>query len=168
AEFFYRRPVGPGFALVGDAGSFKDWVTGHGMTDAYLGARRLHRAVVADSAEAYERYWRERDVETLPLYFDAVRSGEVGFNDAFARSLFERLGKSAELAARLGAVADRSLSPLEAFSLGDLLGVVARSVVRGRFDSVKAFLAVGKRMGKFGEELKTRKALLDALPAPAR
>jgi flavin-dependent dehydrogenase len=163
ADFYYRRPVGPGFALVGDAGSFKDWVTGHGMTDAYLCAKKLHRAILSDSPAAYERYWRERDVETLPLYFDAIRSGEVAFNDAFARLLFEQVAKRPDFAARLTAVADRTLSPFDAFSRGEILKVVAGGLVRGKFDAVRAFLALGKRLGQFGAELARRRALLDAL-----
>jgi flavin-dependent dehydrogenase len=162
ADFYYRRPVGPGFALVGDAGSFKDWVTGHGMTDAYLGARRLHEAILSDTAQAYERYWRERDVETLPLYFDAIRLGEVGFNDPFSRLLFAHLARRPDHASRLAAVANRTLCPLEAFSPGELLKVVGSGLLRGKFDALKPFLAVGKRMGQFGAELKRRKALRDA------
>ena len=58
ARGFYRRPVGPGFALVGDAGTFKDWVTGHGITDALLGAKRLARAIIDGRDVAYAHYWR--------------------------------------------------------------------------------------------------------------
>jgi hypothetical protein len=43
--------------------------------------------------------------------------------------------------------------------------VVAGGVLRGKFDVLRAFLAVGKRMGEFGAEIERRKALLDALPA---
>ena len=38
--------------------------------------------------------------------------------------------------------------------------------MRGKLDVLKAFLAVGKRVGEFKRELRRRQALLDALPAP--
>lgn len=36
-----RRPVGPGWALVGDAAYHRDAITGHGITDAFRGAELL-------------------------------------------------------------------------------------------------------------------------------
>ena len=35
---YFRRPYGPGWALVGDAGYNKDFITGHGMHDAFRDA----------------------------------------------------------------------------------------------------------------------------------
>jgi flavin-dependent dehydrogenase len=45
-----RRPYGPGWALVGDAGWWKDPLSTHGITDALRGAELLAAAVVAGSA----------------------------------------------------------------------------------------------------------------------
>jgi flavin-dependent dehydrogenase len=44
---FARQCFGPGWALVGDAGYFKDPASAHGMTDALIGAELLARAVLA-------------------------------------------------------------------------------------------------------------------------
>jgi len=41
-----REAAGPGWALVGDAGYFKDPLTAHGITDALVGAELLARAIV--------------------------------------------------------------------------------------------------------------------------
>jgi flavin-dependent dehydrogenase len=43
---FFRKCYGPGWALVGDAGYFKDPITAHGMTDALRDAELLARGVV--------------------------------------------------------------------------------------------------------------------------
>ena len=59
-----RRPVGDGWALVGDAGSFKDPLTAHGITDALRDAELLTRAVVAGTPADYAD---TRDALTLPL-----------------------------------------------------------------------------------------------------
>ena len=40
-----RRPFGPGWALVGDAGYFKDPISAHGITDALRDAELLARAI---------------------------------------------------------------------------------------------------------------------------
>ena len=52
AHGFMRRPYGPGWALVGDAGYFKDPLTAHGMTDALRDAELLARAIVAGGSPA--------------------------------------------------------------------------------------------------------------------
>ena len=44
---FVRRSWGPGWALVGDAGYFKDPITTHGMTDALRDAELLADAILA-------------------------------------------------------------------------------------------------------------------------
>jgi flavin-dependent dehydrogenase len=43
---FARQPAGPGWALVGDAGYFKDPLSTHGMTDALRDAELLASAVI--------------------------------------------------------------------------------------------------------------------------
>jgi 2-polyprenyl-6-methoxyphenol hydroxylase-like FAD-dependent oxidoreductase len=71
---FYRKPYGPGWALVGDAGYHKDACTAQGITDAFHHAQRLADAL--DSAfsgrqsydEALAGYQRTRDDTTGPMY----------------------------------------------------------------------------------------------------
>jgi 2-polyprenyl-6-methoxyphenol hydroxylase-like FAD-dependent oxidoreductase len=58
---FLRRPWGPGWALVGDAGYFKDPITAHGITDALLDAEHLARAVAAGGDLALEHYQKARN-----------------------------------------------------------------------------------------------------------
>ncbi len=41
-----RRPWGPGWALVGDAGYWKDPISAHGLSDALRDAELLARAVI--------------------------------------------------------------------------------------------------------------------------
>lgn len=76
ARGFFRQPHGQGWALVGDAGYFKDPLTAHGMTDALRDAELLARAVLAGGAPAMAAYQEERDSLSLPLFeaTDAVAS----------------------------------------------------------------------------------------------
>ena len=50
AHGFMRRPCGPGWALVGDAGYFKDPLTAHGITDALRDAELLARAMLGSGS----------------------------------------------------------------------------------------------------------------------
>lgn len=58
---FLRPAWGPGWALVGDAGYFKDPITAHGITDALRDAESLARAVVSGTEAALGEYEAVRD-----------------------------------------------------------------------------------------------------------
>jgi 2-polyprenyl-6-methoxyphenol hydroxylase-like FAD-dependent oxidoreductase len=62
------RPAwGPGWALVGDAGYFKDPITAHGITDALRDAELLARAVSLGTDTALAGYQTTRDDLSVPL-----------------------------------------------------------------------------------------------------
>jgi 2-polyprenyl-6-methoxyphenol hydroxylase-like FAD-dependent oxidoreductase len=69
-----RRSWGPGWALVGDAGYFKDPITAHGITDALRDAELLANAVVEATSGAREEtlalaaYQRQRDALSSRLF----------------------------------------------------------------------------------------------------
>jgi len=65
---YLRQAHGPGWALVGDAGYFKDPATAHGITDAFRDAELLARAVAAGDERALEDYQHLRDALSLPLF----------------------------------------------------------------------------------------------------
>jgi len=73
---FMRRPFGAGWALVGDAGYFKDPLTAHGITDALRDAELLAEAAAEGTAQAFARYADFRDTLSLPLFevTDAIAS----------------------------------------------------------------------------------------------
>jgi menaquinone-9 beta-reductase len=164
-SFFYRRPVGPGFALVGDAGHFKDFVTGQGMSDAFLDAERLAGAIAADRPEAFLHYWRARDVATLPLHFDAVRQGRVGYNSPFMRAVFRGMARRPDVTARLGLVATRAIDPAQLLRTRTMLGFVMAALARGQFAVLPGFRAMGRELAAEQNELARRKALLDQAAA---
>jgi 2-polyprenyl-6-methoxyphenol hydroxylase-like FAD-dependent oxidoreductase len=71
---FFRKPYGPGWALVGDAGYHKHPITAFGITDAFRDAEAVASALDDAFAErrAYDAamadYQRARDDEALPIY----------------------------------------------------------------------------------------------------
>jgi len=91
---YLRRATGPGWALVGDAGYFRDPITAHGISDALREAEFLARAVVAGSAAALADYQAGRDARVRGLLditdriasfdwdLDEVRAQHVALNKA--------------------------------------------------------------------------------------
>jgi flavin-dependent dehydrogenase len=65
---FLRKAQGPGWALVGDAGYFKDPITAHGLTDALRDAEGLSAAVARGGDAALEDWERERDELSLGFF----------------------------------------------------------------------------------------------------
>jgi flavin-dependent dehydrogenase len=69
-----RRTSGPGWALIGDAGWWKDPLSTYGITDAFRDAELLARAVVAGAASDHAmrialcRYQADRDRLALPMH----------------------------------------------------------------------------------------------------
>jgi 2-polyprenyl-6-methoxyphenol hydroxylase-like FAD-dependent oxidoreductase len=76
APGYLRQCHGAGWALVGDAGYFKDPLTAHGITDALRDADLLSRAIVAPGRRGLAAYQRERDALSLPFLriTDAIAS----------------------------------------------------------------------------------------------
>ncbi len=89
---FFRKPFGPGWALVGDAGYMKDPVTGFGITDAFRDAGLLATALDlalsgrAPADEALAGYQERRDAAALPIYEMTLRmaGGEFALPDLTA------------------------------------------------------------------------------------
>lgn len=73
-----RQSVGAGWALVGDAGYFRDPATAHGITDAFRDAEILARAVERGTDRALSEYQSLRDDLALGLFeaSDAVAGYE--------------------------------------------------------------------------------------------
>jgi flavin-dependent dehydrogenase len=79
---FARKPYGPGWALVGDAGYFKDPLGTHGITQAFRDAELLAGAIVSGLGgaepieDALARYERVRDEVSADIFaaVDALAS----------------------------------------------------------------------------------------------
>ncbi|MEP7202814.1 MAG: NAD(P)/FAD-dependent oxidoreductase [Ilumatobacteraceae bacterium] len=71
---FFRKPFGPGWALVGDAGYTKDPITAQGISDAFrdaeLCAAALRQAFTGTATfdAAMAAYQHQRDEQVLPVF----------------------------------------------------------------------------------------------------
>jgi len=78
---FIRQAHGPGWVLVGDAGSFLDPLSTHGITDALRDAETLARAV-----DNLDEYARNRDGAIGPMFDVADRIAGYGWDSEEIRS----------------------------------------------------------------------------------
>ncbi len=117
---FFRRPYGPGWALVGDAGYCKDPITAFGISDSFRDAEFLAEAIDAGLSgrqpldEALANYEKRRNEVAMPLYEMTLSAAEYEAHSPRALEL---------RAALRGSQADTN----------DYIGVVTGSLPKGAF-----------------------------------
>jgi 2-polyprenyl-6-methoxyphenol hydroxylase-like FAD-dependent oxidoreductase len=80
---FFRKPFGPGWALVGDAGYTRDFITAQGITDAFRDAELLVEAIDAGFSgrlvleEALAEYERRRNEVAISGLEDACEGASL-------------------------------------------------------------------------------------------
>jgi flavin-dependent dehydrogenase len=92
-----RQPFGPGWALVGDAGYYKDPVTAHGITDALRDAELLARAVRAGTDAALLDYAATRDALSWPLFAATDALAGLDWSYAEAKALHKDLSRAMKI-----------------------------------------------------------------------
>ena len=132
--FYYRRPHGPGWALVGDAGYHKDPITAQGITDAFRDAELLADALEAGFAgerpldDALAGYERRRNEETRGLYELTYELASLAPPPPEQQALFGALRENEEEAGRFFGVIAGTVRPDEFFapeSIGRIMGGAA-------------------------------------------
>ncbi len=132
---FFRESAGPGWALVGDAGHFKDPTPGQGISDALRQVGRLAPAIVAGLAHPRSldrrmaRWARTRDADEAEMHWLAADLGSSAPMAPVAAELVARLASTPEGTAALVDVFSHRLAPSAAMSLRRLGGAAA-SLVR--------------------------------------
>ena len=134
---FLRKPFGPGWALVGDAGCHKDPYLALGITDAFRDAELLSNAVheglsgSRDLDDALAVYERRRNEATMPDYRMNIERARFTPISATERRLRSALHGNAE-ATRQFFLTIEALAPREVFfgpeNMGRLMASVAQPV----------------------------------------
>ncbi|MDP3890846.1 NAD(P)/FAD-dependent oxidoreductase [Nocardioides sp.] len=97
---FVREAAGPGWALVGDAGYFRDPITTHGMTDAMRDAELLATAVLAGwggrvtESAALRDYQLRRDALSASLFDATDRIAAYDWDPSTIRQLLRRVSSA--------------------------------------------------------------------------
>ena len=97
---FVRRSWGPGWALVGDAGYYKDPITTHGLTDAMRDAELLADAILASHtsglprATVLARYQATRDQLSRELFAATETVAGYGWDTDRLQTLLRRVSSA--------------------------------------------------------------------------
>jgi menaquinone-9 beta-reductase len=113
---FLRRAWGPGWALVGDAGYFKDPLTAHGLTDALRDAELLARAIVAGTDGALAAYQATRDELSLGLFEVTDRIASFAWDLDQAKRDHQLMARHMAGEAEMLLALDRAPTRADAFS----------------------------------------------------
>lgn len=107
-EGVVRQASGAGWALVGDAGYFKDPLTAHGITDALRDAELLARAVERGTDEALADYQRVRDDLSMRLFWITDEIASFAWDmprlQALHKAMSEEMAREARYLNELDAV----------------------------------------------------------------
>ena len=135
-ECFFRESAGPGWALVGDAGHFKDPAPGQGIADAFRQAEALAPVIInavhdsdaaLDAAVTAWARWRDRDAAEhswLAADFGAARSTPTVVVEV-TRRLYQQ-GRTVEL----GNVLQHRVKPSAVFTPALLLQAAGSAMRR--------------------------------------
>jgi 2-polyprenyl-6-methoxyphenol hydroxylase-like FAD-dependent oxidoreductase len=98
-EGYFRESAGPGWALVGDAGHFKDPAAGQGIPDALRQAEALSafvfRGLDGGRLDAeLEAWWRWRDRDATAMYWFAQDLGLGGDVPALVAQILRRVART--------------------------------------------------------------------------
>ena len=133
---YFRRSTGPGWALAGDAGHFKDPVTAQGIRDALRYGRLLGEAAapLLEDARALDRalagWERERDADCLEVYqwTNQLARGEP--MSALEFELYRLAAADPALARQMLDVFSRSERPMDIFTARRTLRLAGRALAR--------------------------------------
>ena len=129
--FYYRKPYGPGWALVGDAGYHKDPITAQGISDAFRDSELLADAIDAGFTgarpleEALADYERVRNAATRGLYDLTYDFASLAPPSPERQALFGALQTNPEDTNRFFGVVAGTVRPDEFFApenLGRIVG----------------------------------------------
>ncbi len=128
---YFRRPYGPGWALVGDAGYNRDFITGQGIMDAFLDAELCSAALdkALSGAQPFDAamsaYQRARDARVKAMYEFTCHLATLEPPPPETRQLFAAVHgnqKAMDAFVRMNA---GTISPAEFFAPGNVSAIMA-------------------------------------------
>jgi flavin-dependent dehydrogenase len=131
---YFREPFGPGWALVGDAGYNKDFITAQGIHDAFRDAELCAAALdetfsgARSFEEAMGEYQARRDEQVLPMYEFTAELAALAPPSPDMQQLLSAVSRSQVAMDGFARVAAGVTSPAEFFSeksVGRILAAAA-------------------------------------------
>jgi 2-polyprenyl-6-methoxyphenol hydroxylase-like FAD-dependent oxidoreductase len=149
---FFRESAGPGWALLGDAGHFKDPTPGQGISDALRQAFALAPAIEralggTRSADAPLReWWAWRDRDAWEMYWFAQDMGAVDRTPRLERTLQSRFANEPDLVENFFRVLGHELAPSQLLTPSFQLSLLGEALREGRGQRL-ALLAEARKAG---------------------
>jgi 2-polyprenyl-6-methoxyphenol hydroxylase-like FAD-dependent oxidoreductase len=128
---FFRKPYGPGWALVGDAGYNKDPITAQGITDAFRDAERCVTALdqVFNAGRSFDAamgdYQRERDGKVLAMYEFTWQLATLAPPPLETQQLFGAISGNQHAMDGFAQMNAGTISPAEFFSAENIGAIMA-------------------------------------------
>ncbi|MEV6279034.1 FAD-dependent monooxygenase [Nocardia sp. NPDC051832] len=169
---YFRRSAGPGWALPGDSGHFKDPVTAQGIRDALRYGRLLGAAVapVLDDPVALDRalldWERRRAAECLDMYQWTNRLARAEPMRPLEIELYRAAQHQPALALAATEIFSRTTTPKQLLTPARVTALTARALLRGAPATVLVNLGQELRDAA-AEWLQARAAAQAIPPSPA-
>jgi flavin-dependent dehydrogenase len=132
---FFRKPYGPGWALVGDAGYTKDPITAQGISNAFRDAELCAEALDATFAgeqafdSAMASYQVERDLHSMPLYEFTTQMATLDPPPPEMQQLLGAIRDNQFAMDAFVSVTAGTLSPIEFFDPANIQSLMASAAV---------------------------------------
>jgi 2-polyprenyl-6-methoxyphenol hydroxylase-like FAD-dependent oxidoreductase len=149
---FFRESAGPGWALLGDAGHFKDPTPGQGIADALRQAVALAPAIeqalsgAADRDAPLREWWRWRDRDAWEMYWFAHDMGHPDRAPLLGKTVEARLAADPELIDGLLRILGHELPPSKLFTPAWTCSLLGEALRDGRGQRLE-LLAEMRRLG---------------------
>ncbi len=136
---FFRTSAGPGWALVGDAGHFKDPTPGQGIADALRQSEKLAAAIEralgggrGTADQIIQDWWRWRDEDAWEMYWFAHDMGAAGPTPPLLRHAQRRIAGDRELVSAVMRILNHDVLPSQVFTPAFSLTTMGQALRRGR------------------------------------
>jgi 2-polyprenyl-6-methoxyphenol hydroxylase-like FAD-dependent oxidoreductase len=128
---YFRKPYGPGWALVGDAGYNRDFITAQGIMDAFHDAERCAAALDASFSgkcpfeDAMDEYQRARDARVKAMYEFTCQLATLEPPPAEMQQLFGAVHGNQKAMTGFAQMNAGTISPAEFFAPANIDAIIA-------------------------------------------
>jgi menaquinone-9 beta-reductase len=135
---FFRRSAGPGWALVGDAGHFKDPTPGQGIADALRQVEHLAPAIEEalggpdPTDEPLRKWWQWRDEDAWEMYWLANDMGRPLSSPLISAALYRRTASDPAQVERMFRVFNHDLPPARLVPARTGLSIIGEALRENR------------------------------------
>jgi flavin-dependent dehydrogenase len=132
---FFRKPFGPGWVLIGDAGYNKDPITAQGISDAFSDAELCSTALdqtfngTLSFDGAMSAYQNIRDMHAMPIYEFTTQLATLESPPPEMQQLLGAVYGNQDAMDAFASITAGTVSPIEFFDpghIGRIMGAVAR------------------------------------------